>query len=90
MSKKFNELFKEIVKFYPEGYCLSKELYTKEEALAKFSKDLDREVNIVEIGEEAVRWQPTNQELLDEGLDKWSWILCYYEEKNAQKIWYLI
>ena len=88
---KFQKIFNEVVSFFPEGYYLSKSLYTEKEAkhlLKKFLEELGgKNVIIKDIKVGYVRFQPTPEELREEGLANMAWITCESGDKNAQECW---
>jgi hypothetical protein len=65
-KSKFDDQFSHVVNFVPDGYYLSKNLFTKEEALIEFQETLGKEIKIDEISEQYVRFQPTPEELRGE------------------------
>ncbi|MEA1999605.1 MAG: hypothetical protein U9N61_09850 [Euryarchaeota archaeon] len=86
---KFDIFFSEVISFTPEGYYLSKNLFTQDEALHEFKKFFDNEdLQIKHIKQAYVRFQPTPQDLIDEGLSKMAWITCQPNDRNAQPCWF--
>jgi len=79
--------FSNVVNFVPDGYYLSKNLFTKEEALIEFQETLGKEIKIDEISEQYVRFQPTPEELRGELDTKMAWIVCNKTDRNAQPCW---
>ena len=88
---KFNEIFSDVVPFTPEGYYLSKSLYSEDEAIKIFNEffnDLgcvDSEVKRIECG--YVRFQATPEDLRSEGLGNMAWVTCESTDRNAQECW---
>lgn len=87
-KSKFDETFSEVVPFTPNGYYISKNIFTKEEALKKFLEYTKRDdINISEIEDGFVRFQRTPEDLREEGVLDMAWITCRRTDRNAQSCW---
>jgi hypothetical protein len=85
---KFDDTFKEIVEFYPDGMLvLSRRAFTKDEAKNIYAKELRRDIPLDRIKEGWVRWQPTPSDLKDDICGDFCWLTCEEKDKNAQPIW---
>ena len=88
-KSKFDETFSEVIGFYPEGLYLSKNLFTKEEALKMFREydECNSYVKDSDIKEAFVRFQATPRELREDGLEDMAWMTCKPDDRGAQPCW---
>ncbi len=86
----FDIQFSSVQGFYPNGFHLSRKLYTREEAAKIFAQELilkEDEVLASKIKEKFVRWQTTPVDLREDGLPDITWIVCDKGSRNAQPTW---
>ncbi len=91
MSKRFEECFSEPFRFEPEGVFLGR-FIPKEEALVLFKEDQEAyygesELELKDIKESYVRFQPSPYELRAEGVADMAWIVCQKNDRNSQPCW---
>lgn len=85
---KFDDFFSEVVGFTPDGFYLSKSLFSQEEALEEFKKYLEeKEIVLSEVEYGFVRFQFTPNELRADGVSDVAWITCKKEDRNSQPCW---
>ena len=88
---KFDEAFKEPLRFEPEGLYLSRRLYDKRTAAALFAKDRREYGGYYEtvqsdlLEESWVRFGPTGE--MEDELGKMAWMVCGGHERGAQPVW---
>ena len=82
----FTNLFSDVVSFYPEGYYVKKDTISKDEALELFKEYAQADIEISEIKESYVRFQPTPRELRED-IGDMAWIVCSKNDRNAQACW---
>ncbi|CAA6807175.1 MAG: Unknown protein [uncultured Sulfurovum sp.] len=94
MGIKFEKLFSEPIRFLYGGVYLGG-FIEKEDALVLFKKEElanngETSLELKDIKEAYIRFQPTPLDLREDGVDDMAWITCNKNDFNAQQCWKIL